>query len=103
MNRLFAGIQILRPLNMILSLLAVFIAAWLINGITSHRLPYTALVVLCFAGASNILNDVLDIHIDEINRPDRVLTSGRLRTLDAIIIMSVLLSQISTNIFIILN
>ena len=90
MNRLFAGIQILRPLNMILSLLAVFIAAWLINDITSYLLPYTALVVLCFAGASNILNDVLDINIDEINRPERVLTSGRLQIRDAIILMSIL-------------
>ena len=90
MNRLFAGIQILRPLNMILSLFAVFIAAWLVNGITSSLLPYTALVVLCFAGASNILNDVLDIHIDEVNRPDRVLSSGRLKVRDALIIMSIL-------------
>ncbi|RMZ49033.1 hypothetical protein EB821_04450 [Candidatus Marinimicrobia bacterium PRS2] len=90
MNPLFAGIQILRPLNMILSLFAVFIAAWLVNGITSSLLPYTALVVLCFAGASNILNDVLDIHIDEVNRPDRVLSSGRLKVRDALIIMSVL-------------
>ena len=49
MNRLFAGIEILRPLNMILSLLAVFIAAWLVNGMTSPLLPYTALVVVCFA------------------------------------------------------
>jgi len=90
MNRLFAGIQILRPLNMILSLFAVFIAAWLVNGITSSLLPYTALVVLCFAGASNILNDVLDIHIDEVNRPDRVLSLGRLKVRDALIIMSIL-------------
>ena len=90
MNRIFAGIQILRPLNMILSLLAVFIAAWLGNGIASPLLPYTALVVLCFAGASNILNDVLDIHIDEINRPERVLTSGRLQIRDAILLMSLL-------------
>jgi len=90
MNRLFAGIEILRPLNMILSLLAVFIAAWLVNGMTSPLLPYTALVVLCFAGASNILNDVLDIHIDEINRPNRVLTSGRLQIREALLLMSIL-------------
>ena len=90
MNRLFAGIEILRPLNMILSLLAVFIAAWLVNGMTSPFLPYTALVVLCFAGASNILNDVLDIHIDEINRPNRVLTSGRLQIREALLLMSIL-------------
>ena len=90
MNRFFFGIKILRPLNMILCLLAVFIAAWLVDGITSPLLPYTALVVLCFAGASNILNDVLDIHIDEINRPNRVLPSGRLRIQDALILMGFL-------------
>ena len=90
MNRLFASIQILRLLIMILSVLAVFIAAWLVDGVTSPLLPYAALVVLCFAGASNILNDVLDIHIDDVNRPDRVLTSGRLQIRDALILMSIL-------------
>ena len=66
MNRIFSSIEILRPLNMILCLLAVFISAWLVDGIASPLLPYTILVVLCFAGASNILNDLLDIYIDEV-------------------------------------
>ena len=90
MNRIFSGIKILRPLNMILCLLAVFISAWLVDGITSPLLPYVTLVVFCFAGASNILNDVLDIHIDKVNRPDRVLPSGHLRRQDALILMSFL-------------
>ena len=90
MNRLFASIQIVRPLNMILSLCAVFIAGWLVNDITSPLLPYTALVVLCFAGASNILNDVLDINIDKINRPNRMLTSGHLKIHEALLLMSIL-------------
>ena len=90
MNRFFASIEIIRPLNMILCLLSVFISAWLLDGMTSPLLPYAALVVFCFSGASNILNDVLDIHIDEINRPDRVLTSGRLRIWDALILMSIM-------------
>ena len=90
MSRFIAGIQILRPLNMILCLIAVFIAGWLVDGITSPLLPYATLVVLCFAGASNILNDVLDIHIDEVNRPDRVLPSGRLRIQNAILLMGFL-------------
>ena len=60
------------------------------NGIVSPLLPYAALVVLCFAGASNILNDVLDIHIDKVNRPDRVLPSGQLQINDALILMSFL-------------
>ena len=90
MNRIISSIQILRPLNMILCLFAVFISVWLIDGFTSSLLPYAALVVLCFAGASNILNDVLDIHIDEVNRPDRVLPSGKLRIQDALILMGFL-------------
>ena len=90
MSRIFASIQILRPLNMILCLFAVFIAGWLVNGVVSPLLPYAALVVLCFAGASNILNDVLDIHIDKVNRPDRVLPSGQLQINDALILMSFL-------------
>ena len=85
MNRLFASIHIVRPLNMILSLCAVFIAGWLVNDITSPLLPYTALVVLCFAGASNILNDVLDINIDKINRPNRMLPSGHLKIQEALL------------------
>ena len=90
MNRIISSIQILRPLNMILCMFAVFISGWLIDGFASSLLPYAALVVLCFAGASNILNDVLDIHIDEVNRPDRVLPSGKLRIQDALILMSFL-------------
>ena len=90
MNRLFASIQIVRPLNMILSLCAVFIAGWLVRDITSPLLPYTALVVLCFAGASNILNDVLDINIDKINRPNRMLPSGHLKIQEALLLMSIL-------------
>jgi len=90
MNRFIAGFQILRPLNMILCLLAIFIAAFLTGGLLSDLLPYTILTVLCFAGASNILNDVLDVRIDRVNRPDRVLPSGRFKILDALILMGVL-------------
>ena len=90
MNRLLAGVEILRPLNMILCLFAVIISGWLIDGIYSPLLPFAGLVVICFAGASNILNDILDIHIDEINRPERVLTSGRIQIRDALVLMSIL-------------
>lgn len=90
MNRFFASIQILRPLNIILCIFAVLISAYIIGGLSSFYLPYTILTVLCFSGASNIFNDVLDIHIDKINRPDRVLPAGRIKVLDALILMAVL-------------
>ena len=47
-------------------------------------------MVLCFAGASNILNDILDVHIDEVNCPQRVLTSGKLQIREALFLMSIL-------------
>ena len=90
MKRFYGGIQILRPLNMILCFLAVLITAFLIGGLFSPILPYIILTVLCFAGASNILNDILDVYIDRVNRPDRVLPSGKLKILDALIFMIVL-------------
>ena len=90
MNRFFVGIKILRPLNMTLCLFAVLIAAFLIGGLLSPILPYAVLIVLCFAGASNILNDVIDVHIDKINRPERVLPSNRLKMHDALLIMTFL-------------
>ena len=90
MKRFIAGIQILRPLNMILCLFAALIAAFLTGGISSPLLPYAILTVICFSGASNILNDVLDVHIDKVNRPDRTLPSGRLKILNALILMGIL-------------
>ena len=90
MNHYFSSIQIIRPLNIILCLFAVLIGAFLIEGLSSSLLPYTILTVLCFAGASNILNDVLDVHIDRINRPDRVLPSSRIKILDALMLSIIL-------------
>ena len=90
MTRFFSSIQILRPLNMILCIVSVLVAAWLIGGLFSPLLPYTVLVVFFFAGASNILNDVLDFHIDKVNRSRRVLPSGRLSIGHAIGIMGVM-------------
>ena len=90
MNNYFSSIQIIRPLNIILCLFAVLIGAFLIEGLSSSLLPYTILTVLCFAGASNILNDVLDVHIDRINCPDRVLPSGQIKILHALILSIIL-------------
>ena len=90
MNNYFSSIQIIRPLNIILCLFAVLIGAFLIEGLSSSLLPYTILTVLCFAGASNILNDVLDVHIDRINCPDRVLPSGQIKILHALMLSIIL-------------
>ena len=90
MTSFFAYIQILRPLNLILCIISVLVSAWLINAFTSSLLPYTIIVVFCFTGAANILNDVLDVHIDIINKPKRTLPSGYLSIRNAVIFMGLL-------------
>ena len=79
MNQFFSYMNILRPLNLIFSALSVIIAAYL-----THSLGQTAtiinavIVVVTFAGASNILNDIFDINIDRKNQPHRPLPSGKI-------------------------
>ena len=90
MTSFFPYIQILRPLNLILCIISVLVSAWLINALTSSLLPYTIIVVFCFTGAANILNDVLDVHIDIINKPKRILASGHLSIRNAVIFMGLL-------------
>ena len=90
MTSFFPYIQILRPLNLILCIISVLVSAWLINAFTSSLLPYTIIVVFCFTGAANILNDVLDVHIDIINKPKRILPSGYLSIRNAVIFMGLL-------------
>ena len=90
MTSFFAYIQILRPLNLILCIISVLVSAWLIDALTSTLLPYTIIIVFCFTGAANILNDVLDVHIDIINKPKRILPSGYLSIRNAVIFMGLL-------------
>ena len=52
-------------------------------------------VVMCFAGAANALNDVVDYEIDKINRPMRPLPSGFVKKRTALFI-SILLFSIGT-------
>lgn len=52
-------------------------------------------VVMCFAGAANALNDVVDYEIDKINRPMRPLPSGFVKKRTALFI-SILLFSVGT-------
>lgn len=50
-------------------------------------------VVMCFAGAANALNDVVDYEIDKINRPMRPLPSGFVKKRTALFISILLFSM----------
>ena len=88
MNIFFSYIQILRPLNLLFAATSVVISAWLTN--TTHKteiILHAIMVVISFAGASNILNDILDIKIDKKNQPNRPLPSGRINRAAATLYM----------------
>ena len=92
MNYIFSIFKILRPLNIFLSFISGIIAAFLIGALDSPLLPYAIITILSYCGASNILNDILDINIDKINRPERILSSGKLKISYALLIMGMLFS-----------
>ena len=87
MIKVFYYIKILRPLNILLSFISVLISSSLVHRAYSPSLFYVILTVICFTGASNILNDLFDIKIDQINRPNRILASKKIKLLEAIFLV----------------
>jgi len=76
--------RLMRVVNCLLAMLAVFVGAYM----TTLRPTYFGTLVagisiffVCAAG--NILNDLLDRPIDKINRPHRVLVSGKVSPREA--------------------
>lgn len=68
--------QIIRPLNLIITAFASFIAYYIV----AEQFIYTNLMLIIAAtvltaGAGNIINDIIDIDIDTINKPHRPLPS----------------------------
>ena len=82
-----AVIVLARPVNVIIAILSVFIAAF----ITGTLQPFQNVVLAClstaliFAGA-NTINDYYDFRIDRINKPNRPLPSGILDREKALLI-----------------
>jgi len=88
MNTIFSYMNILRPLNLIFSVLSVIIVAYLTHSLNQTATIINAvIVVVTFAGASNILNDILDINIDRKNQPHRPLPLGAISVWAALVYM----------------
>ncbi|MFQ5583203.1 MAG: geranylgeranylglycerol-phosphate geranylgeranyltransferase [Calditrichia bacterium] len=70
-------IQLARPVNVLISMLSIFIGA----AITGVLEPLENILLASFSGglitaASNSINDYFDMEIDRINKPHRPLPSG---------------------------
>ena len=96
MNTFFYHIKLLRPLNVFTGGLAMVIGSGILGTLNNTgTLLLVMAVVMCFAGAANALNDVVDYEIDKINRPMRPLPSGFVKKRTALFI-SILLFSIGT-------
>lgn len=70
-------IEIIRPGNVIMALIAIILVA-IIGNAFNISLLFTLLAVFFAISAGNVINDVFDYKIDLINRPDRPIPSGRI-------------------------
>lgn len=76
----FAYLTILRPMNSIMAAVAVYIAS-LVAGMPAYpdvSILYAMLSVFIVSGAGMVVNDVFDVEIDRVNRPERPLPSGKI-------------------------
>jgi geranylgeranylglycerol-phosphate geranylgeranyltransferase len=72
-------VRLLRPLNLLLLAVGTTVGGLLAGGpaALSGRLGLAALAAALIGGAANSINDVFDVEIDRVNRPDRPLPSGQ--------------------------
>ncbi|HQO09309.1 MAG TPA: UbiA family prenyltransferase [Clostridiales bacterium] len=84
-------IQIIRPLNLLITAFASAAAYFIV----AEKLDYSVLTLIIIstvltAGAGNIINDILDIDIDTVNKPLRPLPSKNMKVSAAYILYFVL-------------
>ncbi|MBQ6219472.1 MAG: UbiA family prenyltransferase [Methanosphaera sp.] len=76
-------IEILRPGNAMMALIAVLLMA-IINHTYNIYIVIGAVSVFIATGAGNAINDYCDYEIDKINKPNRPIPSGRIKLKNAL-------------------
>jgi len=72
-------IKIIRPFNCLFVILSVFFGALYQSSISNiYPIIFAALSAALIAAAGYVINDFFDIPIDIINRPNRILPSGKI-------------------------
>ncbi len=84
-------IKITRPLNVLISFISIGIGA-LVSGSFhwSINLLFAGLTAALITAGANIINDIFDIEIDRINKPDRPLPAGKISLIGAKVLFAVL-------------
>jgi geranylgeranylglycerol-phosphate geranylgeranyltransferase len=77
-------IQLTRPVNLLIAFLSIFVGGFVTGTIQPlSRLLLAALSGSLIAAGANAINDVFDLAIDKINKPQRPLPMGRVRVASA--------------------
>ncbi len=72
-----ATVKITRPLNVLLTFVSIYLAACISpNFYAGWGVLVAALSAAFIAAGGNIINDLYDVEIDRINRPERPLAAG---------------------------
>ena len=85
MNKILNLIKLTRPLNFAITFFSIIVGAVLcINGeYSSIKIVLAAISGGLTASSGNVINDIYDLEIDKINRPDRPLSGGKLKLKEA--------------------
>ena len=86
--------RLARPFNALTGALAVFLGGYVAGTGEWGNVAMAAVVTFLVTGAGNSWNDYLDVEIDKINQPQRVLPSGQVSP-QAAWILSVVLTVIA--------
>jgi len=86
LNKIIDLITVTRPLNILLTMLSVWIGFFYSSdSFFSRALLYAAVSAGLICAAGNIFNDFFDRSVDRINKPDRPYAAGRLQASDMVI------------------
>ena len=94
-NRLWAYLQLMRPAN-IITAWADILAGFAVSGAVAIAYPDLAWLLLATTGLYGggvVFNDVFDAELDELERPERPIPSGRTSRKDAVWLGSLLLAM----------
>jgi len=77
LSKVLALYRLARPFNALTGALAVFLGGYVAGTGEWRNVAMAAMVTFLVTGAGNSWNDYLDVEIDKINQPQRVLPSGQ--------------------------
>jgi geranylgeranylglycerol-phosphate geranylgeranyltransferase len=73
-------VRMIRPVNCMIALIAVYVGAWIGSPpVFSLQLLHGGIIAFLVCAFGNVVNDLRDIRIDKINNPHRPLASGSAR------------------------